>query len=59
MSLNVVLGHALALVVHNAEVELGPGVALDCGLAIPLHRLGVVLDHAPAIGVHKAKVGLP
>ena len=44
--LGVVLRHALAIVVHEAEIVLRAGVALVGGEAIPFQRLGVVLRHA-------------
>ncbi len=55
MGLYVVLGDALAVVVHVAEVELGYGIILLGGLAEPLHRLGVVLGDALAVVVHDAE----
>lgn len=33
--LSIVLRHALAFLVHNAEIVLGVGKALLCGLAVP------------------------
>ena len=56
--LGVVLGDALALVVHDAEIVLSFGVALLGGLAIPLQGLGVVLGDALALVVHEAEVVL-
>ncbi len=53
-----VLRHAPAFCVHEAEVELGFGNPLLCGLAEPLHRLGVVLGYAQALGVHFAEIVL-
>ena len=43
-----VLRHALAGAVHVTEVVLRPVVALFCGLAVPLRRLGIVLRHREA-----------
>ncbi len=46
-----VLRHAPAFCVHEAEVELGFGNPLLCGLAELLHRLGVVQRYALALVV--------
>ena len=43
---------------HEAEVELGRGIAVVGGLPIPLPRLGVVLRDAFALAVHGAEDGL-
>ncbi len=43
---------------HEAEVELGRGIALVGGLSKPLHHLGVVLREAVAMAVHEAEVVL-
>jgi hypothetical protein len=51
MRLNVVLGHAVAVVVHHSKVVLPPSIALVGGLAVPLGRLDIVLDHALPEGV--------
>ena len=54
----VILRHALAMVVHNAEVALGNGIALFGSLEKPLSRLGVILRHALAFVVHAAEIDL-
>ncbi len=54
--LGVVLRHALAVIVHDAEIVHRRGHALLGGLAEPKERLGVVLRHAPAFVVHDAEV---
>ena len=56
--LGVVLGHTLAVGVHESEVGLRGGVALRGGEAVPPHRLGVVLGHTLAAGVHEPEVEL-
>ena len=56
--LGVVLRDASAVVVHVAEIDLGIGLALLGGLAIPLQGLGVVLRHASAALVHDAEIVL-
>ena len=52
----VVLGHTLAVGVHEPENELRGGVTLLGGEAEPPHRLGVVLGHTLAAGVHDPEV---
>ena len=54
----VVLGDALALVVHEAELVLRSGVALFSGQAEPLCSFGMVLGNALADGVHDAELVL-
>ena len=56
--LGVVLGHALAVVVHDPEIELRGGGALLGSEAVPPHRLGVVLGHALAVVVHDPEIEL-
>ena len=56
--LGVVLLHALALFIHEAQVELRISIALLGRSAIPLGRLGVVLLHALAILIHDTQVAL-
>lgn len=56
--LSVVLWHALALVVHHAEDELGIGISLLGGHPIPLGRFGVVLRDTLALVVDHAEVEL-
>ena len=55
MGLDVVLRHALAEDVHDAEDELGGGMALLGGRAKPLRCRGKVLRHAYALTVHDTK----
>ena len=59
--LGIVLRHAPALGVHGAEVVLGAGVTLLCGLAEPLRPFNKVLWHALANVVHDAEeeLGVP
>jgi hypothetical protein len=56
--LDVVLRHALAVLVHVAKIVLGLVKAPIGSLAIPLHCLGIVLWHALALVVHDAKIVL-
>ena len=58
MRLNEVVGNAMAIAIHKAEVVLGTGVTLLCCPAILMNRLSVVLGHALAILVHSAEVVL-
>ena len=56
--LGVVLGHTLAVGVHDPEIGLRGGVTLLGSEAVPPHRLGVVLGHTLAVGVHDPEIGL-
>jgi hypothetical protein len=56
--LRVVLRHALALAVHQADDGLRVGVPLLGGLAVPDEGLRVVLRHALAHRVHQAEAEL-
>src|SRR5271157_4677603 len=58
MSADIVLRHAFAVGVHQAEAELRAAVPLIGGLAIPDEGLRVVLRHALALGVHQAEAEL-
>ena len=54
----MVLGDALAVVVHEAEVGLCAGMRLFSGAAVPLGGFGMVLWDALAVVVHEAEVVL-
>ena len=56
--LGVVLGNALAIVVHKPETELSIGAAKFCGPAVPPHRLGIVLGNAHAVLVPEPELVL-
>ena len=58
VGLNVVLGNALAVVVHVSQVGLGYRVPLFGGLAVPEHGLAVVLGDTLAVVIHEPQVGL-
>jgi len=45
MGLNVILQHALAVTVHDAEVVLGECIILDGSFPLPLRRLDNILRH--------------
>ena len=52
----MVLRHALAVVVHQAESGLRHRITLVGGLAEPLQRFGIVLRHAIAGLIHPAEI---
>ena len=54
----IVFGHALAFVVHDAQVGLRLDETLLCGHAVPLHRFGIVFGHTLAVLVLDAQVEL-
>ena len=54
----LVLENALAVGVHETEVELGTGVTLLGGQPVPAHRFGLVLENAPPVSVHAPEVEL-
>ena len=56
--LHLILWHAFAAQVAEAEIILSPGVILLGGLAIPLHRLHLILRHAFALVVAKTEFHL-
>ena len=53
--LPVVLGDALAIVIHQGEVVLGGGVILFGGAAIPFYRLGVIQRDTFAVIIHQGE----
>ena len=53
--LRIVLGHAFALGIHDAEVELGPGIPLLGKRPEFTQGGGVVLNHAFALVIHGAE----
>ena len=57
-SFGLVLENALAVGVHDPEVELGTGVTLLGGQPGPAHSFGLVLENAPPVGVHDPEVEL-
>ena len=56
MSCYVILRHALAKGVHDAEVALRTGITLFGGLEIPLSRFGVILRHALAMAYMRPRL---
>jgi hypothetical protein len=58
VGLDIVLRHAVAVVVHQTEAGLCAGDSLFGGQAQPLHFRCVVLRHALAVFVHQAEVRL-
>ena len=54
----VVLDHARAVVVHEAQNDLRGGIALVDGPEVPEHRLFVILKNALAFAVDEVQIGL-
>ena len=57
-SLNVILRHAVTVVVRDTKIVLSKGVSLISSLAIPLHSLNVILRHAVTVVVRDTKIVL-
>ena len=55
---SIVLRHALAYEIHDAEGPLSVGITLVGGLAMPPRGLSIVLRHALAGAIHVAEVKL-
>src|SRR6516164_7891321 len=53
--LALVLAHALAELIHYADVEHGPRLAQPCGLLVPAPGFGVILRNTFPVVIHHAK----
>jgi hypothetical protein len=48
----------VAVLIHHAEVELGPGIALFSSLLPPVDGLGVILGNSQTLAVNSAEIDL-
>src|SRR6516164_6005022 len=54
--LALVLAHALAELIHYADVEHGPWFAEPCGLLVPAPGVRVIFWHSLAVVIHAAEI---
>ena len=58
MRLHIVLAHALAIIVHQAQTVLGGPIALQGSPAIPFGSFDKILRHSLSTAVHRCNIAL-